>query len=67
MQSDKIVQEMHSKDPWVGVTSQSHKGLHVQSWLSFQDYIELHKLTIFPADATGKQRFFMQQTIKKPQ
>jgi hypothetical protein len=30
------------------------------------DCIELHKLTVFPADA-GKQRYYMQQTIKKPQ
>jgi hypothetical protein len=37
------------------------------SWLSFMDCIELHKLTIFPADAAEKQRYYMQQTIKKPQ
>ncbi len=39
----------------------------MHSWLSFQDCIELHKLTIFPADAAEKQRFYMQQKIKKPQ
>jgi hypothetical protein len=59
---------MHSKDPWVGVNRQeSHKGLRAQSWLSFQDCIKLHKLTLFPADAAEKQHFYMQQTIKKPQ
>jgi hypothetical protein len=31
------------------------------------DCIELHKLTIFPADAAEKQCYYMQQTIKKPQ
>ncbi len=31
------------------------------------DCIELHKLTIFPADAAEKQRYYMQQRIKKPQ
>jgi hypothetical protein len=31
------------------------------------DYIKLHKLTIFPADAAEKQRYYMQQMIKKPQ
>jgi hypothetical protein len=31
------------------------------------DCIELHKLTIFAADATEKQHYYMQQTIKKPQ
>ncbi len=29
--------------------------------------IELHKLTIFPADAAEKQHYYMQQTIKNPQ
>jgi hypothetical protein len=31
------------------------------------DCIELHKLTIFPADAAEKQCYYMQQMIKKPQ
>jgi hypothetical protein len=31
------------------------------------DCIELHKLTIFSADAAEKQLYYMQQTIKKPQ
>jgi hypothetical protein len=31
------------------------------------DCIELHKLTMFPADAAEKQCYYMQQTIKKPQ
>ncbi len=67
MQLDKIVQEMHSKDPWFGVNGKLNQGLCVHSWLSFQDCIKLHKLTVFPTDATEKQCFYMQQTIKKPQ
>ncbi len=31
------------------------------------DCIKLHKLTVFPADAAEKQRYYMQQMIKKPQ
>jgi hypothetical protein len=31
------------------------------------DCIELHKLTIFSADAAEKQHFYMQKMIKKPQ
>ncbi len=67
MQRDKIVHEMHSKDLWIGVNDSSQRGLCVRSWLSFQDCIELHKLTVFPADTAEKQHFYMQQTIKKPQ
>ncbi len=58
---------MHSKDPWVGINGQLHMGLCAQSWLSFQDCIEVHKLIVFPADTTEKQCFYMQQTIKKSQ
>jgi hypothetical protein len=66
-QWDKIVQEMHTKDPWIGVNGISHKGIRVRSWPVFLDCIELHKLTIFPVDTTEKQRYYMVQTVKKPQ
>jgi hypothetical protein len=31
------------------------KGIGVKSWISFIDCIELHKLTVFPADAVGRK------------
>ena len=31
------------------------------------DCIKLHKLTIFPVHAAEKQRYYMVQTVKKPQ
>jgi hypothetical protein len=67
MQWDRIVNKMHTKNPWIGVNGKSNKGTRVKFWLSFMDCIELHKLTVFPADAAEKQRYYMQQTIKKPQ
>jgi hypothetical protein len=66
-QWDKIMQEMHTKDPWVSVDGVSHKGICVCSWSVFLDCIKLHKLTIFPVDAAEKQRYYMTQTVKKPQ
>ncbi len=63
MQWDRIVNKIYTKNPWIGVNGQSHKGLRIRSWLSFMDCIKLHKLTVFPADAA----YYMQQTIKKPQ
>jgi hypothetical protein len=59
--------EMHTKNPWIGVNGKANKGICVRFWISFMDCIELHKLTIFPADEAEKQRYYMQQTIKKPQ
>jgi hypothetical protein len=66
-QWDRIVNEMHTKNPWIGVNGKANKGICMHSWISFMDCIELHKLTIFPADTAEKQRYYMQQTIKKPQ
>jgi hypothetical protein len=66
-QWDRIMNEMHTKNPWIGVNGKSNKGIRVKSWISFMDCIELHKLTVFPADAAEKQHYYMQQMIKKPQ
>jgi hypothetical protein len=63
MQWDRIVNKMHTNNPWIGMKGKSNKGIHVKSWISFMDYIKLHKLTVFPADAAEKQRYYMQQTI----
>jgi hypothetical protein len=35
--------------------------------MSFQDCLELHKLTVFSADAAKRQRFYIQQVVRKPQ
>ncbi len=67
MQWDRIMNEMHTKNPWIGINGKSNKGIQVKSWISFMDCIELHKLTVFSADAAEKQHYYMQQTIKKPQ
>jgi len=64
---DKITLEMHSKDPWFGLDGESHSGLCRRTWASFLDCIELHKLTIFAVDAAEMQRYYMQQSVKKPQ
>ncbi len=49
------------------MNGKSNKGVRVKSWFLFMDCIELHKLTVFPADAAEKQHYYMQQAIKKPQ
>ncbi len=35
--------------------------------MSFLDCLELHKLTVFSADAAERQRFYIQQAVCKPQ
>jgi hypothetical protein len=64
---DRIVNEMYTKNPWIGVNGKSNKGISVKSWILFMDCIKLHKLTIIPNGAAKKQHYNMQQMIKKPQ
>jgi len=66
-QWDKIVKEMFDHDTWVGVNGKTHDGPCLRTWKSLTDCIELHKLTDLPADATEKQRFYVQQVVRKPQ
>jgi hypothetical protein len=48
MQWDRIVNKMHTKNPWIGMNGKSNKGICIKSWILFMDCIELHKITIFP-------------------
>ncbi len=66
-QWDCVCHKMHKHDSWAGVNSQVTKGRHPRTWMSFQDCLELHKLTVFSADAAKRQWFYIQQVVHKPQ
>ena len=66
-QWDKVVQEMHLKDPRVAVNESQNPGPRKKTWESFLDCIKLYKLIVFPCDTAKLQRYYMQQHIKKPQ
>jgi hypothetical protein len=66
-QWDKVVQEMHMKDPWVALNGSLNKGPRKKTCESFLDCIELHKLTIFSGDAAELQGYYMQQHVRKLQ
>ncbi len=55
------------RDLWAAVNGQVTKGRHPQTWTSFLDCLELHKLTVFSADAAERQWFYIQQVVRKPQ
>jgi hypothetical protein len=48
---DCTCHEMHERDLWAAVNGQVTKGRRPQMWMSFLDCLELHKLTVFSADA----------------
>ncbi len=49
-----------------GVNGQVTEGRRPRTWMSFLDCLELHKLTVFSADAAKRQRFYIQQAVCKP-
>jgi hypothetical protein len=66
-QRDRICRKMHKRDSWAAVNGQVTKGRHPRARTSFLDCLELHKLTVFSADAAKRQRFYIQQAVRKPQ
>jgi hypothetical protein len=66
-QWDRICHEMHECDSWAGVNGHVTQGRYPRMWMSFQDCLELHKLTVFSADPAKRQRFYIQQAVHKPQ
>jgi hypothetical protein len=66
-QWDCICPEMHERDSWAAVNGQVTKGRRPQTWTSFLDCLQLHKRTVFSADAAKRQQFYTQQVVRKPQ
>ncbi len=53
-QRDCVCREMHEHDSWDAVNGQVAEGRHPRTWTSFLDCLELHKLTVFSADAAKR-------------
>ncbi len=66
-QWDRICHKMHKRDSWAAVNGQVTEGRRPQTWMSFLGCLELHKLTVFSADTAERQRFYIQQAVRKPQ
>jgi hypothetical protein len=66
-QWDCICCKMHERDLWAAVKGQVTKGRRPPMWTSFLNCLELHKLTVFSADAAKRQQFYIQQAVRKPQ
>ncbi len=66
-QWDCICRKMNECDWWAAVNGQVTKSRHLRTWMSFLDCLKLHKLTVFSDDAAKRQRFYIQQSVRKPQ
>jgi hypothetical protein len=47
VQWDRIITEVHNKDPWTGLDGVKQKGLCMKTYKSLEDCIMFHKLTVF--------------------
>jgi hypothetical protein len=66
LQWDRIVEDMHVKDPWEDLRGVKHTGLRRKSYASLWECIDFHKLTVYSVDAAERQRFYMLCNLKKP-
>ena len=66
IQWDRIVADMHTKNPWLDLRGVKHHSLHEKSSQSLVDCIEQHKFTFFACDATERLKYYMMSSIKKP-
>jgi hypothetical protein len=66
-QWDRICRKMHECDSWASLTGAKNEGKHPRTWASFKDCLKLHKLTIFTIDAAERQKFYIQQGVRKPE
>jgi hypothetical protein len=57
LQWDRIVDDMHAKNPWEDLRGAKHDGLRRKSMASQWECIDFHKLTVYSADAVERQRF----------
>jgi hypothetical protein len=66
LQWDRIVDDMHTKDPWEDLKGVKHDGIRRKSSLSLWECIDFHKLTVYSINAAERQRFYMLCNLKKP-
>ena len=66
VQWDRIVEDVHNKDPWTGLDGVKHIGLRMKTAKSLEDCIMFHKITVFSVDAVERQKAYMMGSLKKP-
>ena len=57
---------MHERDSFAGGNGERRNGKCPKGFKAFLDCLELHKLTVFTANAAERQRYYVQQGIRKP-
>ena len=66
VQWDRIVEDVHNKDPWTELDGVKHNGLRMKTAKSLDDCIMFHKINVFSVYATECQKAYMMGSLKKP-
>jgi len=66
LQWDRIVKDMHIKDPWEDLKGIKHGGIRRRSSKSLWECIDFHKRTVYSIDAAEQQRLYILCHLKKP-
>jgi hypothetical protein len=66
LQWDRIVTDMHTKDPWEELKGAKHDGICGKSSKSLWECVDFHKRTIYSIDAAEQQRLYILCHLKKP-
>ena len=66
LQWDRIVKNMHTKDPWEDLKGIKHGSIRMRSSKSLWECINFHKLTVYSINAAEQQRLYILCHLKKP-
>jgi hypothetical protein len=64
IQWDRIVADMHTKNPWLDLRGVKHHDLRKKLRQSLVDCIEQHKLTFFACDAAERHKYCMMCSVR---
>jgi hypothetical protein len=59
LQWDRIVKDMHTKDPWEDLKGIKHGGIRWRSGKTLWECIDFHKRTVYSIDAVEQQRLYI--------
>ncbi len=66
LQWDRIMTEMHTKNPWEDLKGAKHDGIRGKLSKSLWECIDFHKRTIYSINAAEQQRLYILCHLKKP-
>jgi len=66
LQWDRIVKDMHTKDPWEDLKGIKHGNIRRRLSKSFWECINFHKRPVYSVDAAEQQKLYILCHLKKP-